>query len=58
MRRLALAAALAAALAPVATAHACYAKPLLYQDGDTLYVSVQTGRCSAETVAVPFPVHA
>lgn len=38
-------------------ADACYAKPLLHQDGDTLYVSVQTGRCSSETVAIPFPIH-
>jgi hypothetical protein len=58
LRRLVLAAVAAAALVPVATAHACYAKPLLHQDGDTLYISVQTGRCSAETVAVPLPVHA
>ncbi len=54
MRRLALAAALAAALAPLAPAHAdCYQKVLLERHDGYTVVNVPTGRCGTTSVTVP-----
>jgi len=56
MRRLVLAATLAAAVAPLAPAHAqvpCFAKVLLERHDGYTVVNVPTGRCSWASIVVP-----
>lgn len=53
MRRLVLAAVLAAGLAPLAPAHACYQKVLLEQHDTYTVVNVPTSRCGTTSVTIP-----